>query len=330
MVKKDSIIDAIERTWALHKDLTEEAVSQADPKSKMAQLWKGTGGRKPLTIPHEFFYNVCESDPFKATSMSCWYGWNKVKTVFKISPTLWDTMMSIPFPDRFPSESLKLPNDFTVFDTPTGVYAMFFDRLMKSVPGEGVELRVNLLVPDYGWMCLIAPHLVTGTTIKDAIDSFYAVIEERMGADLREDKSFADGIKPIKESLKGLINTLFYVSGHEDFILRERPKLSKKLRQRGVSPGKVIEVGRKFDFVIRGLRLLEPDGTEAEETETTPTGRKNKPHVRRQHVQTYWTGEGRTTPVIRVKAQIATGGFTVDEIYQKMINEKGHIQGLIQ
>ena len=55
-------------------------------------------------------------------------------------------------------------------------------------------------------------------------------------------------------------------------------------------------------------------------------GKKRRPHVRRAHFQHYWTGEGRTIPVLRWKSDLFVGANRDDQavvVYEVKESMKG-------
>lgn len=319
-----------------------------------------------LMIPHEYLLNMfmvredglineaakkgCPKEisvTAWVNSMCCWVGWEKYRTVYKVNKNLWQHMEKIPYPSKYPARQINLPAHFTVlcFDSDKNAtskyFGIYFDQMAKET-GEGYELRFNELI-DGEWVFLMSLQIGLDDTVEDATNR----IKEKNLSNLDKGKSFPipivekilgkkaiENITPgsmnlatefmLKNYLKPAINLLFYMDGNDDIKYRPNKKHKGKRKIRN-SKNRDAEVGSKFDFCFRGLREVSFDSGENSKSEKT--GIKQKPHIRKFHTRTYWTGKGRVKPVLRFISEYATGGYSVDEL-KKMIEEKRSSEGL--
>ena len=120
-----------------------------------------------------------------------------------------------------------------------------------------------------------------------------------------------------KKVLNTAINLMYYLSSKEPDIKQikqhKKPKKKTTGKKEDSDPAiKLHEVGTKYaEIIYKRVNLNEgpaeedsaSDENEEDETVegdviTVKPGKKRRPHVRRAHFQQYWTGEGRTIPVL--------------------------------
>ena len=129
-----------------------------------------------------------------------------------------------------------------------------------------------------------------------------------------------------RRALNLAINLMYYLSSEEPDIKQiKRHKIPKKTssQKEDKDPAiKLHEVGNKYaEIVYRKLQIdknsggedansaedVDDESSEEAAVRSAKRGKKRRPHVRRAHFQHYWTGEGRTIPVLRWKSDLFVG-----------------------
>ena len=149
-----------------------------------------------------------------------------------------------------------------------------------------------------------------------------------------------------RKALNLAINLMYYLSSEEPDIKqikrRKKPNKTATSPKEDADPAiKLHEVGTKYaEIVYKRLNINkgqaeensvsdENDEDESKDDDTVRTvkrGKKRRPHVRRAHFQHYWTGEGRTIPVVRWKADLFVGANRDDQaivVYEAKESMKG-------
>ena len=148
-----------------------------------------------------------------------------------------------------------------------------------------------------------------------------------------------------RKALNLAINLMYYLSSEEPDVkqIKRHKKPQKTSCQKADNDPaiKLHEVGTKYaEIVYRRLQIsktsVEEDAAPAESTDdesgeddtvrTSKRGKKRRPHVRRAHFQHYWTGEGRTIPVLRWKSDLFVGANRDDQaivVYEAKESMKG-------
>ena len=149
-----------------------------------------------------------------------------------------------------------------------------------------------------------------------------------------------------RKALNLAINLMYYLSSEEPDI--KQIKRRKKSQKPSASPKedtdpaiKLHEVGTKYaEIVYKRLNMnkgsSEEDSVSDENDEDESNdddavrpvkrGNKRRPHVRKAHFQHYWTGEGRTIPVLRWKTDLFVGVNREDQavvVYVARESKKG-------
>ncbi|MET8848529.1 hypothetical protein [Amycolatopsis sp. NPDC004625] len=94
------------------------------------------------------------------------------------------------------------------------------------------------------------------------------------------------------------VNVLLYLCSEEPDTIVVRPATQRRSKGKGLKPAKparMIKVGWRLGPAFHTARRV---ATEAP-AETGDGRRRPTPHQRRGHFRTYWTGRGRTTPILR-------------------------------
>ena len=166
------------------------------------------------------------------------------------------------------------------------------------------------------------------------------LIDRQLGDQEAEDCILAE-----RKALNLAINLMYYLSSEEpDLKQIKRHKKHQKTSLQKVENDPAIklhEVGTKYaEIVYRKLQIsktkVEKDAAPAKGAEdesgeddtvrTSKHRKKRRPHVRRAHFQHYWTGEGRTIPVLRWKSDLFVGANRDDQaivVYEAKESMKG-------
>ena len=149
-----------------------------------------------------------------------------------------------------------------------------------------------------------------------------------------------------RKALNLAINLMYYLSSEEPDIKqikrRKKPQKPSANPKKDADPAiKLHEVGTKYaEIVYKRLNMNkgpaeedsvsdeneEDEGNEGDAVRTVKPGKKRRPHVRRAHFQHYWTGEGRTIPVLRWKSDLFVGAKRDDQavvVYEARESMKG-------
>jgi hypothetical protein len=277
---------------------------------------------RKIPIPHEYFLNFLTVEEsqiaaiFKSVEMSCWFGWSKYKSYCTINKNLWEALIKMPFPDKYSSDQISLPDGFSVFEVPSGnIYGLYFDRLQAG-HGAEYELRINQLIENECWVMRSVLHLKAGESIDQAFDGSCKLASSN--ADIASGGKISMDSDVLKQyfkddDIRGLLNTLLYLNSEpDDFIIRKPQKKKKKSPTR--SRIKQSVVGSKYDFVIRNMRKEDSQTTEKGDSSKG----KNKPHYRSGYIRTYWTGKGRKIARVVIVEPYCTGGLTVSEWFESL------------
>lgn len=159
------------------------------------------------------------------------------------------------------------------------------------------------------------------------------------------DQEAEENILAERKALNLAINLMYYLSSKEPDIKqikrRKKPQRVSSQKEDSDPAIKLHEVGTKYaEIVYRKLQMnkdsAEGDIDSAENADdessddvavrTVKRGKKRRPHVRRAHFQHYWTGEGRTIPVLRWKSDLFVGTNRDDQaviVYEAKESMKG-------
>ena len=161
------------------------------------------------------------------------------------------------------------------------------------------------------------------------------------------DKEADECIQCEKKALNTAINLMYYLSSEEPDIKqikrRKKPQRTSSILKDSNEPAiKLHEVGNTYaELVYRKLKMYTPsveadtdlaenDEDESNDSITIQTAKprkKRRPHVRRAHFQHYWTGEGRTTPILRWKSDLFVGANRDDQAVIVYTVEKESVKG---
>ncbi len=166
------------------------------------------------------------------------------------------------------------------------------------------------------------------------------LIDRRLGNQEAEECILAE-----RKALNLAINLMYYLSSEEPDIKqitrRKKPQKTSSQKENNDPAIKLHEVGAEYaEVVYRQLQMnkgsTEEDADSAEKADdessddiavrTAKRGKKRRPHVRRAHFQHYWTGEGRTIPVLRWKSDLFVGTNRDDQavvVYEAKESMKG-------
>ncbi|MFE5565689.1 hypothetical protein ACFQ68_11920 [Amycolatopsis japonica] len=102
----------------------------------------------------------------------------------------------------------------------------------------------------------------------------------------------------LTELVRTAVNVLLYLCSEEPDTLVVRPagqRRSKGKSGKAGKPARMIKVGWRLGPAFHTARRVAANAP----AETGTGRRRPNPHQRRGHFRTYWTGHGRTTPILR-------------------------------
>lgn len=111
---------------------------------------------------------------------------------------------------------------------------------------------------------------------------------------------------------------MLYISGAEDVVAQVHPGTKPKTSPNPAKARRFADLGGENIYRVGDHYASAIERWEQEEARANPgaaaEGRSVRPHVRSAHAHLYWTGPGRTTPVVRFLPPIPVkGGVGVGE-----------------
>jgi len=255
------------------------------------------------------------------TELAALAAWRPTKGIYRFDEELAAALLETPVSGDLPREVLfRLPEWCVYVETPWLAPEThgFFVHLEWDAGDGRAELRM-LLDQDQRLLPIIL-HLVDGT-LEDAIRAFEAEAASQWAKAGSPawlgPRSVAAELMPIARPLLSLM--LYLCSDEADFGGRKperpRPKKTKKgTRMASPDAPTVWDVGVRIGAALRAAR-----GEERAESEGG-THASPRPHVRRAHWHTYWTGpKASQRPVVRWLSPMLVGvskGETVATVHR--------------
>lgn len=228
--------------------------------------------------------------------------WIKAKIVYRFDETLFAELSAQPLDDKIPVEALMQFPFFCVYvEAPVEIHgqeaAGFFAWLEYDCNAKLGELRLLYLMPDSSTISV--PLILTGGTVDDCL---YAVQQSAMSRahDLGVDIDLSQpGVYNASEIAAAVNLVLYICSVGADMLppaersAHPRPQVDQRGNSRRPD---VWEVGTRIGAAIRRYRATEhvehaPAGTHA----------SPRPHIRRAHWHSFWTGPRDGKRTVQVK-----------------------------
>lgn len=244
--------------------------------------------------------------------------WRMTKGVYRFDQDLLEALWSTPVTGDIPSQLLRRLPEWCVYVTvgrevpDDGLLHGAWAHLEFDVNETREELRF-LLDFDAGWRTA-SVHL--GGSLTEGLDRMIAHSARYAPTPLSQ--ADAANVKArFRRAVEPLLSLLLWLCSEQPEIEgRGRPGNPRPVRtKRGVrefpAPGpRTWEVGARVGAALRAARDA------AKRAEGEATGRRVRPHVRRAHWHTFWTGprSGEQTPSLRWLNPILVGGGDVDEL----------------
>jgi hypothetical protein len=130
-------------------------------------------------------------------------------------------------------------------------------------------------------------------TVEHAVDQTLAAFAAEPGMELLSDRMR----NWLTELTRTAVNVLLYLCSEEPdtIVVRSASKRKPSRGTRVVKPTRMIKVGWRLGPAFDAARRVT-----SETPVHTDSGRRRPiPHQRRGHFRTFWTGRGRTTPILR-------------------------------
>ena len=244
--------------------------------------------------------------------------WRPTKGVYRFDPDLFEALTDTPIDGAIPSDVLhRLPEWCVYIETRRAGWSFdgrpihgFFSHFEHDANDGSEELRVLFDCTTDDLLTVIT-HLVPGGTLQDGITRSTDLAWEnarKMGLPDSIGHQFHQQMAQTGPLLAKCLSLLLYLcSDHPDYDGDRTPTIpGERTTKKGVrqqAPCGVTEwnVGVRVGAALRSAqpRTAEPGGDQ----HASP-----RPHFRRAHWHTYWTGKGRTIPALRWIAPTIVGG----------------------
>jgi len=256
-----------------------------------------------------------------ANSVACWAAYREAKTLYRVEPLLAEALARTPWPDRIPTEALRLPSRCPVLSLPwqgqTIHVAAHYDLLTTAEASGRLELRLSGLQGDV-WPPLSILHLV-GADLAACVRYNIIVTQELVEARRVpfEDRRSDEELYALSHSdLAGLVLTLLLYLGGEPDVVRQvhpRAKPAREARMQRREPERWKDLRSPALFAVGTAYRTAVERWEIEQRRAPgePTGRTVRPHVRRAHAHLYWTETGRQVPRVWFLLPIPVKGAVV-------------------
>ena len=273
--------------------------------------------------------------------------WQRTKAVYAFNRELIRDMMQTEDTSLYVSLLERLPFRDMLFYFPEGMFPKLKDEETAGIFVH-IEKHPELLCAFFHFYdrkqddpSQIYPGLISELTITNGMKvsqifetpqflewlSTYKLIaayDHHLNEQETEERILAE-----KKALNATINLLYYLSSKDaDIKPIKRHKKSQKPSSKMKDNNPAInlhEVGYTYaEIVYRTLSLsndndeqdVAPDDHNEDKSNSVQAkkhGKKKRPHVRKAHFQYYWTGEGRTTPILRWKSDLFIGANRDDQ-----------------
>ncbi len=272
--------------------------------------------------------------------------YDRCRTIYTVTPELWDGLKDAKFPSDFPTSHLKIPRPAMCIVVPndhdpngSGI-AIFLhinsfdnkdDRLalrIALVPGEDLNIiskwNLELATGAESGDLFPCPMMARGVLPlhTTTLDESWATYQSSI---VYVDSSVSDQQSSLQfetQIVGGVLNLLLYMQGEDDLVQIVHPgrnpqkpltnnpkKAAKRASQALLEPHSQFLVGRKYARVIQHWMEEQSRDNPLEGSHASP-----KPHMRSAHAHIYWTGTGRKTPIVKYLPPIPVkGGDTLEE-----------------
>jgi hypothetical protein len=243
----------------------------------------------------------------------------QTRRTYFVDPVLLEALEGCKWPGNTPSEALAhLPLPAFAMEMPTGeVYTVCYDLLTGRERENELEIRIGRII-DRKVVPATIIHLVG--TIDEGVSSAINKVVSKAAEDDRFMSAQGDlAIDTFKTSVRHeaekLVNILLYLAGNDDVVKRVGEKLPRPAKRHkralaGTKHERVLEEAHEEMDLGLSMRQAMIRYREAEEAEMEKagSGRSPRPHMRSAHAHLYWTGPGKTVPVVKYLAPIPVKG----------------------
>lgn len=229
--------------------------------------------------------------------------WRLSQSIYSFDPEVKAELYKTSISCEIPAKAfLGLPEWCVYIDNPelefhTRPILGFFAHLEYDLRDQHTELRI---VMDLGETTMMLPlHL--DNTLEDSIQKMFLAIFSALGIEKPENiPPFLMQMVPEEETIHKMINLILYLCADPDFQSSSGSPLPPPARPQPKKTKKGLRMfpPQKPTYYMSGFSLGEKLRS-ARSQDGEPTGNKQRPHVRRAHWHTYWTGEGRSNLKVR-------------------------------
>ncbi len=249
--------------------------------------------------------------------------WRITQGIYRFDPDLYAALIDTPITGGLPDELLyRLPSGGIYRETPglhfagyplLGVYA----HLEQDARDGNSELRL-LMDSDTELHFFPQPLRLGHGSLLAAVQATMDVARQNA------ERHYPDKLAAFKQAqpeqyttdLAPILSLLLYLCADEaDY---ERPPGIKTARPRSLNKQRIMiipeqartwDVGTRIGAALRKARQADAEPVEEAETDWTVSGTRKRPHWRRAHWHTYWTGplDGERVPQVKWLPPIAVG-----------------------
>lgn len=270
-----------------------------------------------------------------AYAYAFWSSYRISKRIYRINPILWEGLAAAKFPANYPTPMLHLPAPAIALDLgeasvklPTGPdkeVRFIFMNLDLAPDGESTgERALNIAIPfgSEDQLRLVASlNLDKHSTIQECWEACIQRWKTNYFETYMEQPSAVEETA-YNQIVGGALNTLLYILGENEIAVTVHPGAKPELpknRPANKVQRLAIDLARPEELEIGGqyaAKAIEHWGDEISGCGINPpqgVGRNVRPHIRSAHAHLYWTGQGKTVPVVKYLPPIAVKGATGDE-----------------
>ena len=257
-----------------------------------------TGGSTVIIENYHGMHNIASIPEHSALAP-----WRLSQGIYSFDPDVKEELYKTSISGEIPAQAfLGLPEWCIYIDDPelefnTLPILGFFAHLEYDLRDKHSELRI---VMDLGETTMMLP-LYLDCTLEESIKKMFAAIYKNIGVDEPENiPPFLKQMVPDEATIHKMINLILYLCAEPDYKAPTGNVLPPpgRPREKKTKKGMKIFPPDKPTYYMSGFSLGDKLRY-AKANDSEPTGRKQRPHVRRAHWHTYWTGAGRTTAKVR-------------------------------
>lgn len=246
---------------------------------------------------HNGVANDIFNESAKATTLMALAGWRKSKQVYKFDPEFWELLKEQKTDMDIPVDILYQMPFKTIWLEPLNAF-VFFDY---SCYDDSIELKAigfdsRGVLTDHGILKLLPNHTITECCekmIEEILKSTAPdIFKKQFGINMNLSKEFA---KYEVDYMNPVLQALLYICSQNGDV-EENPE-QKKIYKKPKNPSKPkdqFKEVRQWDVgqvVVRNLKKSYEHSLSTYQRENSSSGWTQRPHMRRAHWHSFWTGK---------------------------------------